>query len=236
MFKFKHFNIEDKNAAMKVGTDAVLLGAWVKISDSCSSILDVGAGTGVIALQMAQRSNAEQIDAVEVDGDAYEQTVENFENSDWGDRLFCYHASFIQLVEELEGDEFYDLIICNPPFFSEDYKSNTSQRDQARFQDALPFQDLVSGVSKLLSPNGQFSVIIPFSEEQKFIEIAKEHNLYPQHITRVKGHATAPIKRSLLSLNSKNVEVIEDELIIEISRHNYTDAYKNLVKDFYLKL
>jgi tRNA1Val (adenine37-N6)-methyltransferase len=96
MFKFKHFNIEDKNAAMKVGTDAVLLGAWVKISDSCSSILDVGAGTGVIALQMAQRSNAEQIDAVEVDGDAYEQTVENFENSDWGDRLFCYHASFIQ--------------------------------------------------------------------------------------------------------------------------------------------
>jgi tRNA1Val (adenine37-N6)-methyltransferase len=236
MFKFKHFNIEDKNAAMKVGTDAVLLGAWVTIRKTCNSILDIGAGTGIIAMQMAQRSNAEQIDAVEVDENAYEQTVENFENSDWGDRLFCYHASFTQLVNELEGEEFYDLIICNPPFYAEDYKTKTLQRNQARFQDALPFKDLIAGAYKLLSPKGQFSVIIPYSEEDKFVELAKEHKLHTEHITRVKGHKTAPIKRSLISLSFNKVEKIEDKLVIEVSRHNYTEAYKNLVKDFYLKL
>ena len=114
-FKFKQFTIEQDRCAMKIGTDGVLLGAWVSLKNNPFSILDIGAGTGIIALQLAQRSHAEMIDALEIDENAYEQCVDNFENSQWGDRLFCYHASLEEFVEEIEDK--YDLIISNPPFF-----------------------------------------------------------------------------------------------------------------------
>ncbi len=158
-FKFKQFEINQDKCAMKIGTDGVLLGAWTSIQQNPFSILDIGAGTGIIALMLAQRSHAELIDAIEIDGDAYEQCVNNFEQSPWGDRLFCYHASLDEFVAEIEDQ--YDLIISNPPFYSEDYKSENQQRDLARFNDALPFDHLIESVSKLLSENGIFSVIVP---------------------------------------------------------------------------
>ncbi|MGB7843961.1 MAG: methyltransferase, partial [Salinimicrobium sp.] len=160
-FQFKHFTINQDKTAMKVGTDGVLLGAWVSLADEPYSILDIGAGTGVIALMIAQRSSAELIDALEIDEDAYEQAVENFENSEWGDRLFCYHAAFDEFVEEMQEEEKYDLIVSNPPFYSADYSSGNPKRDQARFADALPFGELLEGVSLLLSKKGKFSLIIP---------------------------------------------------------------------------
>ncbi len=119
-FHFKQFTIQQDKTAMKVGTDGVLLGAWVKIETEVCSILDVGSGTGLIALMLAQRSNAEVIDAVELNADAYIQTVENFEASDWGDRLFCYHASLQEFADEI--DDKYDLIISNPPFYTSTFK------------------------------------------------------------------------------------------------------------------
>lgn len=236
MFQFKEFKIEDSKTAMKVGTDGVLLGAWVSLTTEPDKILDIGTGTGLIALQLAQRSNAFQIDAVEVNDSAFEQAVENFENSDWGDRLFCYHASFSELVEELYQDEFYDLIVCNPPFFSEDYKSQDASRDSARFQDALPFSELLEGVSKLLSDKGEFSVIIPFSEEKEFIEIASHFRMFPSRITRVCGNSNSKLKRSLIQFSLQKQTPQEDELVIELSRHEYTSEYIKLVKDFYLKM
>ena len=235
-FKFKQFSIDQDRCAMKIGTDGVLLGAWSSLDHRPESILDIGTGTGLIALMLAQRSDAELIDALEIEENAYEQAVENFEKSDWGDRLFCYHAGFDEFMEEMKDEEKYDLIISNPPFYSEDFKSGNENRDQARFADALPLSELIEGASLLLSEKGHFDLIIPFSEETDAINIAKEHNLFARQITRVKGTETSPIKRSLISFSFENRETRFDELILEISRHNYTEEFKALVKDFYLKL
>ncbi|HEX8013907.1 MAG TPA: methyltransferase [Flavobacterium sp.] len=235
MFQFKQFSVQQDKTAMKVGTDGVLLGAWAPINHNPFSVLDIGAGTGIIALMLAQRTHAEQIDALEIDEDAYEQAVENFENSPWGDRLFCFHAGLDEFIDEPEDE--YDLIVSNPPFYSEDYKTSNEQRDLARFQDAMPFEELIEAADLLLSENGIFAVILPFKEEENFIALAKETQLYPTKITRVKGTQTSEIKRSLLAFSrNENQKVEIDELIIEIDRHVYTQEYIELTKDFYLKM
>lgn len=241
-FQFKDFKIEQDRCAMKIGTDGVLLGAWASLDHQPDSILDIGSGTGLIALMLAQRSPALLIDALEIDEDAYEQAVDNFEQSPWGDRLFCYHATFDEFVEEMQDEEKYELIISNPPFYEPPLTSPmgensiSSARQNARFYDALPFSELVEGVSKLLHSDGEFSTIIPHKEETGFISLAAQFGLFPKKITRVRGNETSAIKRSLLSFNFKKEQPEENELIIEISRHNYTDDYKSFVKDFYLKL
>ncbi|MFY0482728.1 tRNA1(Val) (adenine(37)-N6)-methyltransferase [Flavobacterium sp. PLA-1-15] len=234
-FQFKQFSVEQDRCAMKIGTDGVLLGAWSPIPENAFSVLDIGAGTGIIALMIAQRSFAEQIDALEIDEEAYEQAVENFENSPWGDRLFCFHAGLDEFVEEPEDE--YDLIVSNPPFYTEDYKSDNEQRDLARFADAMPFEELIEAAALLLSENGIFSVIIPYKEEEDFIALAKEVDLFPIKITRVKGTPNSEIKRSLLAFNRNFSEAFPvDELTIETSRHIYTEEYIALTKDFYLKM
>lgn len=235
-FRFKEFSIAQDKCAMKIGTDGVLLGAWTPISSEVNSILDIGAGTGIIALMLAQRSYAETVDALEIDEDAYEQAVENFENSPWGDRLFCYHAAFEEFVEEMQ-DEKYDLIVSNPPFFA-----NTSalkiatSRETARSQSSLPFGELLQGVSQLLSENGIFSIVVPKEEESAILEIAFANKLYPNKITEVKGTETSKVKRSLITFQFLQKEVEKNVLILEESRHNYTPEYKKMVAPFYLKL
>ena len=233
-FQFKQFKVQQNNCAMKVGTDAVLLGAWASINHKPLSILDIGAGTGILSLMLAQRSDAEIIDAIEIDDNTYEQCVENFESSIWGDRLFCYHASLIEFVEEIEDT--YDLIICNPPFYSEDYKTKNKQRDLARFADAMPFKNLIESVSKLLHKNGVFSIIIPYSEHDNFIALASNFKLYANKILHVKGNPDSKIKRSLIEFSFKPSTIKKENLVIETTRHNYTDDYIALTKDFYIKL
>lgn len=233
-FQFKQFTINQDRCAMKVGTDAVLLGAWTPIVESTNTILDIGAGTGIISLMLAQRSHAESIDAIEIDDDAYEQCVDNFEQSAWSDRLFCYHASLLEFTEEI--DEKYDLIVSNPPFYSAEYKSENIQRDLARFSDALPFDHLLHSVSKLLSKHGMFSVIIPYNQEEIFVGIASKVNLFPHNILHVKGNPSSEIKRSLMVFSFSKKYLKIEELIIETSRHEYTLDYINLTKDFYLKM
>ena len=236
MFQFKQFSLQQDRCAMKVGTDGVLLGAWAPIDHKPFSVLDIGAGTGLIALMLAQRSQAEQIDAIEIDENAFEQCVDNFENSPWNDRLFCFHASLDDFMDDLE-DEAYDLIVSNPPFYSEDFKTENEQRDLARFQDALPFEDLVEAASVLLSETGVLAVIVPYKEEAKLIALAKECDLFPLKITRVKGTPTAEIKRSLVAFSfAETHELPIDELVIETARHQYTEDYIALTKDFYLKM
>ena len=232
-FSFKQFEVHQDRCAMKIGTDGVLLGCWAPV-DNVYSVLDIGAGTGVISLIIAQRSTAETIDAVEIDEDAYEQTVENFERSPWGDRLFCYHASFQEFFTEI--DDKYDLIISNPPFYTENYKTDDKKRDLARFEDALPFEHLLYGSSKLLSDTGRLVIILPYKAEEEIITVAEQFHLYPQKITRVKGSYDAETKRSLIVLGFGRKEIIYDELVIEITRHQYTDEYIKLTKDFYLNM
>jgi len=222
---------------MKIGTDAVLLGAWSNADFYPDTILDIGAGTGVIALMLAQRFDAMTIDAVEMDENAYEQSVENFEESDWADRLYCYHSSFVDFAKEMiEEEEKYDLIVSNPPFYEEDYKTENSARNNARFTSSLSFKKLLEGVSSLLSVNGIFSVIIPYKEQERFVTLAVKNKLNLVRICLVKGTPTSETKRSLLEFSFQEKEIIKEELIIEVARHQYTQAYINLTKNFYLKM
>lgn len=233
-FQFKEFSVEQDKCAMKIGTDGVLLGAWANIPKNTFSILDIGAGTGVIALQMAQRSHAELIDAIEIDEDAYEQCVENFENSPWNDRLFCYHASLEEFTEEI--DEPYDLIVSNPPFYNEDFTSAEAKRNTARFTEALPFNELIKNAAKLLSVKGIFCLIIPHKNQREVLQLAEEVGLYLQKITLVQGNENASVKRNLLQFGFTEVTLVETHLIIEKERHEYTQEYQDLVKAFYLKM
>lgn len=235
MFQFKQFSVQQDQCAMKIGTDGVLLGAWAPIENNPIRILDIGTGTGILSLMLAQRSDAEQLDALEIDEKSYEQAVDNFEDSPWNDRLFCYHASLTEFIEEPEHQ--YDLIVCNPPFYSEDYKPENEQRNLARFQDAMPFEDLIEAVAVLLSDEGVLAVVIPFKEEIRFISLAQKHQLFPLKITRVRGTPTSDIKRSLLAFSRKETANCPmDELVIETQRHVYTSDYTILAQDFYLKM
>lgn len=234
IFCFKKFKIDQNRSAMKIGTDGVLLGAWASLSHQPASILDIGAGTGLIALMLAQRSSAEIIDALEIDADAYEQCVENFEASLWGDRLYGYHAGLDEFVAEIDVQ--YDLIVSNPPFYAESVSSGSVPRDTARQNKSLPFTKLLAGVASLMAPNGRFAVIIPFKEENSFMNEAKRMQLYPNRILRVRGNPAAQIKRSLLEFSRLELEMVFDELIIESRRHVYTKEYRDLTKEFYLKM
>ena len=162
------------------------------------------------------------------------QSSENFKQSDWSKRLFCYHASFQKFSNETEGN--YDLIVSNPPFHILTQKTVLRDRAMARYSNHLPFSELLLGVAKLLNKQGSCAFIIPFSEQNNFIEIAEKNSLFPSLITYVKGNNESPIKRSLLQLSFVKNEIRKNELVIENSRHIYTKDYIELVKDFYLKM
>ncbi|WP_438961525.1 tRNA1(Val) (adenine(37)-N6)-methyltransferase [Nonlabens sp.] len=238
IFKFKEFEVAQDRCAQKIGTDGVLLGAWACQDKTPYNILDIGAGTGVISLMLAQRFPSAQIEAVELDEDAFEQAAENFENAPWSDRMFCFHATFQEYFEEI--DETFDLIISNPPFFDSSSIQNDNAmentREQARFDDALPFEELLFGVYQLLDDDGVFACVIPYDREAHFLKIAAHYKLSPARITHVKGTENSAVKRSLIELRFRESEIKTSALTIEISRHNYTAEYTALVKDFYLKM
>ena len=222
---------------MKVGTDGVLLGAWCSLENYPKKILDIGTGTGIISLMLAQRSSAISIDGVEIDKSAFEQTVDNFENSDWSDRLYCYNTSFQKFADESNNEAIkYDLIVSNPPFYKEDYITKNISRNKARFSQFLSFKELTQGVSKILSKSGFFSTIIPFKEESAFIGLAQQNSLFLNKLCRVKGNKNSEIKRCLLTFSFNKKETKETNLIIENSRHKYTKEYIELTNSFYLKM
>ena len=235
-FKFKQFEVHQDRCAMKIGTDAVILGAWTDISPEAQTILDIGAGTGILSLMMAQRSNAESIDAIEINEDSFEQCVDNFEISPWSDRLYCYHASFQEYYSEI--DDKYNLIICNPPFFeaSSSSSDNPTPREKARLNQNLPLDELIHGVSLLLSQKGTFSIILPYSSEDQVIDEASKVKLHPFKILSIKGTPTSKIKRSCIQFSFVKSQTKVSELIIETERHKYTGDYINLTRDFYLRM
>lgn len=233
-FKFKQFNIHHQQTAHKVGTDGVLLGAWTSLINQPQDILDIGTGSGVIALMIAQRCSAENIDAIEINADAFEECVHNFEASPWNDRLFCYHGDIKTLAQE--PDLKYDLILSNPPFFKETQEKNPNPRNQARIQTSLSEDVLLESVQLLLNENGQFATILPYQNHQIFIGNAQAKGLFLNRMTHVKGLKYSPPKRSLMQFGFKRQAYVVNELVLELSRHIYTEDYKALVKDFYLDL
>ncbi|NNK31075.1 MAG: methyltransferase [Flavobacteriaceae bacterium] len=233
-FHFKQFTVQQDHCAMKVGTDGVLLGAWAPVDHQPVSVLDIGSGTGLLSLMIAQRSSAEIIDAIEIQDMAFEQCVYNFEASPWSDRLYAYHASLQEFVHEVEDQ--YELILSNPPFHSEIQTGDDSHRDLARQNLFLPFPELLEGVSQLLTPKGIFAVILPQKEANTFIELAAAKDLHPIKVLAVRGNPEAPVKRSLIAFKFGKAECDYEELVIELGRHQYTAAYIELTRDFYLKM
>jgi tRNA1Val (adenine37-N6)-methyltransferase len=220
---------------MKIGTDAFVLGAWTSKNSSGQNILDIGAGTGILSLMMAQKSPQAFIEAIEIEENAFEQCVDNFEKSPWSVRLFCFHASLEEFTEEAEDT--YDLVICNPPFFSGEIPENYTPRDLARMQEALPIEQLMESVSILLSENGFFYLVLPFDQEEKAIAVAAENSLFPYKILHLKGHPEATVSRSFFAFTKqKESSITYESLILETERGQWTEAYRDLTRDFYYHL
>ena len=231
-FAFKQFTIKQDHCAMKVGTDAVLLGAWVMPNGS-QYILDIGTGTGVIALMLAQKSSA-TIEAIDIDENAVIQAKQNILESKFSEKINVYLTSF-QEYSKITPIKF-NLIVTNPPYFEQSYKSSDEQRSQARHADVLPFEDLLDGVKKVLDIKGKFCLILPRIEAEKFTLLAEKKGFQLSKLLRVKSRTDKEFaKRHLMQFEFKATEFSENTLVIEEEmRHQYTPEYIALTKDYYL--
>jgi tRNA1Val (adenine37-N6)-methyltransferase len=215
---------------MKVGTDGVLLGAWTDVSGA-QSILDVGTGTGLVVLMLAQRSSA-AIHGIEIDENAATQAIENVRSSPWREKIKIEAVSLQTFVKNA-GCHF-DLIVSNPPYFNKSLKNPDIQRSVARHADSLSQEDLITAADALLSGTGRLSVILPVAEGSEFILRAESSKLYCSKKTKVIPRIGAPEKRLLLELSRIKDVCREDSLLIEKERHNYSDEFKGLTKEYYL--
>jgi tRNA1Val (adenine37-N6)-methyltransferase len=230
-FQFKKFTIHQERCAMKVGTDGVLLGAWIDINGA-KRILDVGTGTGLIALMIAQRSDA-LIDAVEIDESAADQAMENVANSMWASRIHIHFNSFQNFSNT---DIKYDIIVSNPPYFTDCLPAPESKRSLARHNDQLSLKELVDGVVRLLSQLGRFSVILPANEYEIFRELALKLNLNENRRTIVYPSPGKDVKRILSEFAFYQKEFIENSIVIEkYGRHQYSGEFIELTRNYYLK-
>lgn len=237
-FIFKEFEVKQENCAMKVGTDAVLLGAWCSLPQQ-GNTLDIGTGTGIIAMMAAQRSST-FIDAIEIDREAYQQAMENCKNSKWGDRIAVWHISFQKFISSVSKK--YNAILSNPPYFSNSVQAASESRTLARHTCNLNFEELADGIASLLEYNGSFATILPLKEAEDFTAIAKRYNLYVNRITYVKTTCSKPAKRILMQFGFQKTIPSKETLIIENEPDNdsqprqrsYSNDYKNLTRGFYL--
>ena len=229
VFKFKEFSIVQTKSAMKVGTDGVLLGSWVNCLNA-KKILDIGAGTGLISLMIAQRNNECNITAVEIDKETSEEANININNSKWRDRISIINISINNFIT---SDKF-DFIVSNPPYFPANFSKN--KRAIARHTNLLSFQDLIRTTVKLLSSKGIFAVILPKIAETFFCKTANANKLFLIRICQVKGQKNSDIKRVLLEFSFEKSSLDSDSLVIEESRHIYTNKYIDLCQDFYLNM
>lgn len=233
MFRFKQFTVHHDRCAMKVGTDGVLLGTWTDLSGA-ETVLDIGSGTGLIALICAQRAPwAKEIVGVEYEQNAFEQSCENVADSPWNDRLKIVHQRIQDFAKEHEAS--FDCIVSNPPFFKAGNQAPVKERGQARHADDLTHDDLLGCASRLLKPNGNFNVILPTLEGWELIEEAKAWGLFASKVTEVKGRAHKPVERLLIRLEKTEKPLLKDELVV-YAPEGYTPEFTALAKDFYLKL
>lgn len=232
-FVFKHFTIDQSLAAMKIGTDGVLLGAWVDLPElSAPDFLDVGCGSGLVALQLAQRYQTARITGIDIDDKAIEASHSNFQGSPWSDRMQVVQSDFCQWATN--KFECFDAIVSNPPFF-EGWRGQSS-RDKARSAHFLPLNELISQAFALLRSNGVLSLILPADRLSQAEQIGTRCGFALKRYCLVKGRADLPVKRVLIEwIKTSNSVVTErEELIIEIDRHVYTEEYRELTRDFYL--
>ncbi len=240
-FRFKKFNVEQENVSMRVNTDGVLLGAWCSVPFSENAkALDIGSGTGVIALMLAQRlADAQAVDcsveAVEIDGPSSVQCLKNFTSSPWRKTMKVYNADFQSFA--MEQPQKYNLVVSNPPYFNNSLKNPSEVKKTARHTDSLSYDDLADGASKLLVADGILSVILPWEESSVFASVAEEKGFCIKRKCNVfsKRGEEFP-KRVLMELSlKKNAEILSEDLCIMEHSLEFTPEYRNLTKDFYLK-
>ncbi|TAL60264.1 MAG: methyltransferase domain-containing protein [Bacteroidetes bacterium] len=230
VFSFKQFSVNQDKCSMKLGTDSVLIGAWAK-SDKAKRILDIGSGTGVIALMLAQRTKAE-IDAIDIEYAAHIQAKENFHASKWNKRLNSFHTS----LQEFSPGKKYDLIVSNPPYFPLPRSHEEKAGNQARFTHLLSFCDLADHVVRLLASKGSFYVIFPIHEGAVFTNEAEKRKLYLSNFVWVKTTNRKKFpKRILMKFGFSRMKDMEDTLLVIQAEKKYTDEYKFLTKDYFLQ-
>lgn len=228
-FKFKQFSVKDTRSAMKVGTDGVLLGAWVSLRGDEAHILDVGTGSGVIALMLAQRTTDSVIVGIDIDAPSVEDASDNFKKSPWASRMAAFHTDFAAMQQFP-----YELIVSNPPYFVNSLKAPDARRSDARHTDCLPYAALVRGAAANTAPTGRLAVVLPAEESGLFAAQAREAGFHLSHICRVRTTAKKPFKRCLMEFSKNECEPLEEQLTIQ-GESDFTPEYKSLTKDFYLK-
>lgn len=228
-FQFQKFRINQDRTAMKISTDAVLLGALAKIEDP-SQILDIGTGTGVIALMLAQRYSNAKVLGIELDLDAAEQAKENAEASVFSDRV-----GILQIpIQSFRTDKKFDLIVSNPPYFPDHLKSTDQKRNQALHTDQLSFDDLLGKVVELLDQKGSFWVILPPRQMKDFIQIADKKSLFPYEINQVRDRVDKKVQRELVGFTFKSMPSIQKEILIKNEFGEAHESYSSLVTGFLL--
>jgi len=232
VFRFKQFEVKHSKSIFKVGTDAVLLGAYVPIPSSCKYSLDIGCGCGIIALMLAQRSNS-QITGVDIDTDSVEEAVENATNSLWADRITFVNQS-IQSFCTPEHKHKFDLIVSNPPFFVNSLKSPVYKRTICRHTDTLPFEDLILSADYCLSPSGLFALILPATAKDSIQNRCKNHHLYCKTLLQIKPIENKPVNRIILLFSRQQEDLFIENMSIRNTLMEYTETYRLLTSDFYL--
>lgn len=227
-FSFKKFTIHQDQTAMKVTTDACILGAYTDVKNA-KRILDIGTGTGLLTLMLAQRSEA-QIEGVEIEKVSYNQAVENVKNSIFKDKIELYHSG----IQSFTSKKCYDLIISNPPFFQNHLKAENQNRNNALHTDTLSFEDLLNSVIKLLSSNGTFVVLLPTYESTVLEQIANNLGLFANKKLHIHHREGSKILRIITTFDFVKTETVFENLIIKSSDENYTSDFRKLLQDYYL--
>ncbi len=230
-FRFKQFTIHHDQCAMKVGTDGVLLGAWANVSDQ-DHVLDIGTGTGIIAIMLAQRTKA-IVDAIEIDKNAFEQAKKNIFATPWTQQINVQHISLQDYTSNTSIK--YTHIISNPPFFDCSLHPDDNTRSMARHTNSLPHEELLQCSKQLLTENGKISLILPYTEACILIAQAIIYGLFCTRKTMVRTSPENPIKRILFELSPQYISCQNDELSIRKTPNQFSEKYKELTKDYYLK-
>jgi tRNA1Val (adenine37-N6)-methyltransferase len=231
-FQFKYFSVAQDLCAHKVGTDGVLLGAWVNIGTE-TSILDIGTGSGLIALMLAQRTQQDaRIDAIDIEAAEVQQAKENVLQSPWSGKISVQHAG----LQEFFPEHRYELIVSNPPYFVNSLLPPDKKRRQARHTCDLSFEDLLQNTSRLLTPQGKFALILPYPEGLRFIVLAKDFGLFPLRDSTFRSRSEKPFERLLIEFSRRRQEPEHGDLILYDTGNRWSETYKKLTREFYLQV
>lgn len=231
-FRFKRFTIEQDRCAMKVSTDACILGAWTSIDNDVKSVLDIGMGTGLLSLMLAQRNRQIQIDGIEIDATAYTQANENIQSSAWADRIKVHQGN----VNNISLAKKYDLIICNPPFFNKSLLGPNEQRNAARHTISLSYEQLLAAIEKNLAAEGDAFILLPYVEGKELEALLINNGWHVNNRLHIHPRVNAAPNRIIIACSKRENKKGIEELYIKDESNNYTERFKELMSPYYLAL